>query len=129
MEPLVQILSEEAPRPVGPYSQAVMAGPFLFISGQLPVDLRTGRLVDGGIGAQTRQVLDHIEAILRAANANFQHLVKVEIYMKDLGEFAEMNAVYAERFPHAVKPARHTVEVAKLPLNARIEIACTAKKD
>ncbi len=120
------ISTENAPKAIGPYSQAIAAGPFLFISGQVPVDPKTGTITAATIEDQTNQVLDNIEAILAAEGLSLEHVVKTEVFLKDMQDFSKMNAVYAERFAHAIKPARATVQVAKLPLDARIEIACIA---
>lgn len=121
-----QITTPHAPQAIGPYSQAVLAGEFLFISGQLPIDPKTDKLVGDTIQAQTRQVLDNIAAILKEAGLSFVHVVKVDVFMKDLAEFQEMNAIYAEAFSHPVKPARATIQVAKLPLDVKVEITCIA---
>lgn len=127
---ILEVITEDAPKAIGPYSQAVAAGPFLFVSGQIPIDPKTGKLVENSIQAQTTQVLDNIEAILRAQDLSWEHVVKTEVYMKDLNDFAEMNAIYAERLSHPIKPARQAMQVAKLPLDVRIEISCVAyKKD
>lgn len=123
---LTKVETEHAPQAIGPYSQAVFAGPFLYISGQIPIDPKTGILSASTIEAQTEQVLDNIEAILHAAGCHFEHVVKTEIYLKDMQDFAVVNALYARRFSHAVKPARQTMQVAKLPMDARIEISCIA---
>ncbi len=119
------VLSPDAPAPIGPYSQAVRVGDWLYLSGQIPVDPTTGELVEGGIQAQTRQVLQNLQAVLTAVNANLQNIVKVTIYMVDLGSFQEMNEVYAEYFSPPY-PARATVEVAALPKGALIEIEAVA---
>lgn len=121
-----KIETESAPKAIGPYSQATQAGDFLFVSGQLPVDPKTGKLAEHNIHAQTRQVFANIEAILTAANLTWQHVVRCEVFMKDLEQFKEMNAIYAEKFPHPIKPARQTIQVARLPLDALIEISCIA---
>jgi|SRR6267154_1546217 len=118
--------TENAPKAIGPYSQAVVAGAYLFISGQLPIDPKLGKITTSAIGEQTKQVLDNLEAILAAESLSFEDVVKTEVFLKDMQDFPEMNAIYAERFSHAVKPARVTVQVAKLPMDARIEISCTA---
>jgi 2-iminobutanoate/2-iminopropanoate deaminase len=123
---LDKIETENAPKAIGPYSQAVQAGPFLFVSGQIPLDPKTGKLVEPTIRAQTVQVLDNIEAILKAANLTFADVVKTEVYLKDLQDFQEMNIFYAERFSHPIKPARQAMQVARLPLDVLIEISCVA---
>ena len=121
-----RVETEHAPKAIGPYSQAVAAGPFLFISGQLPVDPKTGKIAQGSIQSQTKQVLDNLEAILAAEGLSLKDVVKTEVFLKDMQDFAEMNAVYAERFNHPIKPARVTIQAAKLPMDARVEISCIA---
>jgi len=120
------IETQRAPKPNGPYSQAVRAGQFLFVAGQIPINPETGALVEDNIEAQTRQVLANIEAILKADQLTFEHVVKTEVFLKDLGEFQAMNAIYAEKFSHPTKPARQTIQAAKLPLDVRVEISCIA---
>ncbi|MFO7300953.1 MAG: RidA family protein [Acidobacteriota bacterium] len=115
------VSTAEAPAAIGPYSQAIEAGPFLFVSGQIPLDPVTGQLVDGDIARQTEQVLRNLQAILAAAGLSFAHVVRTTVYLKDLGEFEAMNAVYA-RFMPDPPPARSTVEVARLPRDVRVEI-------
>jgi 2-iminobutanoate/2-iminopropanoate deaminase len=121
-----KIVTDQAPKPVGPYSQAVKAGDFLFISGQIPIDPKTAEIVEDTIEAQTKQVLDNIEAILQTAGLSWTDVVKTEIYLKDLKDGPAMNAIYAEKVPHDLKPARQTMQVGRLPLDVRIEISCTA---
>ncbi len=121
-----RVETEHAPKAIGPYSQAVAAGPFLFISGQLPVDPETGKIVEGSIQSQTKQVINNLEAILAVEGLSFKDVVKTEVFLKDMQDFPEMNAVYAERFNHPIKPARVTIQAAKLPMDARIEISCIA---
>jgi reactive intermediate/imine deaminase len=119
--PLGAVTSADAPRPIGPYSQAIRAGQFLFVSGQIALDSATGQLVDGGIEAETRQVLRHLEAILREAGASFRSVVRTTVYLADLTEFQAMNAVYAACFGDPA-PARATIQAARLPRDARVEI-------
>lgn len=119
------VLSPDAPAPIGPYSQAVRVGDWLYLSGQIPIDPCTGALVEGGIQAQTRQVLQNLQGVLTAVNASLQDVVKVTIYMVDLDSFQEMNEVYAEYFSPPY-PARATVEVSALPKGALIEIEAVA---
>ncbi len=121
-----KIETEQAPKAIGPYSQAVAAGSFLFISGQIPVDPKTGTLVEKTIEKQTTQVFDNLEAILQAKNLNFSHVVKMEVYLKDMQDFAAVNAIYSQRVQSSVLPARQAMQVAKLPLDALIEISCIA---
>lgn len=117
-----QIVStEQAPKAIGPYSQAVEANGFLFISGQLPTDKDSGNIVDGGIEAQTHQSLENIKAILTAAGSSFDNIVKTTVYLKDMNDFTAMNGVYATYFMQQC-PARACVQVAKLPKDAMVEI-------
>jgi 2-iminobutanoate/2-iminopropanoate deaminase len=117
---------QDVPQPIGPFSQAVHAGQFLFISGQLPIDPQTGRLVEDTIEAQVRRSIDNIEALLHAEGLTLAHVVRTEVYLKDMNDFARMNTVYAERFTGATKPARQAMQVVMLPLDARVEISCIA---
>jgi 2-iminobutanoate/2-iminopropanoate deaminase len=110
-----------APAAIGPYSQAIRAGGFLFVSGQIPLDPATGALVDGDVTAQTHRVLRNLGAILTAAGTSFEHVVKTTVYLADMSEFAAMNEVYASYFP-APAPARATVQAARLPRDVRVEI-------
>lgn len=119
------IHSEQAPQAIGPYSQAVRFGDFIFCSGQIPLDPATMQLVDGEIEAQTHQVLTNLAHVLEAAGSSLSRVVKTTVFMQDLGEFTRMNGVYAEYFP-TQPPARSTVQVAALPRGARIEIECIA---
>jgi len=115
------IATSAAPEAIGPYSQAIHAGPLLFVSGQIGLDPATGILVSGGIAAETHQAFSNLDAILRAAGASLSSVVKATVYLADMAEFADMNAVYASHMPSPA-PARSTVAVAKLPRNARVEI-------
>ena len=124
-----QINTDEAPRAIGPYCQAVRAGDFLFISGQLAIDPQTGALIGTTIEEQTEVVLNNIEAILRAAGLTLAQVVRAEIYVSDLNYMKAVNGIYAQRFSHAIKPARHAFQVTRLPLDALIEITCIAYVD
>jgi len=119
------IHTDAAPQAIGPYSQAIRVGDLLFTAGQVALDPGSGQLVEGGIEAQTRRVLDNLAAVLAAAGGSLAHVVKTTVFMQDLGEFAAMNAVYAEYFTQN-PPARSTVQVAGLPRGARVEIECVA---
>ena len=110
-----------APQAIGPYSQAIQAGSLLFLSGQIPLDPGSGEMVPGGIEAQTRQVLNNLGEVLKAAGLNFDCLVKTTIYLVDLGDFATVNRIYGECFA-GTPPARATVQVAALPKGALVEI-------
>lgn len=125
-DPLKKVESKSAPNAIGPYSQAIVAGNFLFASGQIALDPKTGNLVPGGIKEQTKRVLDNLEAVLAARNIGLERVVKTTVYLKDLAHFAEMNEVYAQKFVSDPKPARETVQVAKLPKDALVEISCVA---
>lgn len=114
------------PSAIGPYSQAIRVGNLLFISGQIPIDPSTGKVIpDKNIRAQTCRVLLNMQGILAAGGASLAHVVKTTVYLKDMNEFAEMNAVYSEFF-HTRAPARATVEVSRLPRDVSIEIDCIA---
>ena len=115
------ISTDQAPAAIGPYSQAVRSGPLLFLSGQIPLDPATGQLVEGDIVAQSRRVFDNLKAVCTAAGAGLDNIVRVGIYLVDLGDFAAVNAVMAEYF-QAPYPARSTIEVSGLPRGARIEV-------
>ena len=117
--------TDNAPAAIGPYSQAVQVGNMLFVSGQLPMDLDTGQIIDGDIADQTRLVFRHLESILAAAGYSLQDVVKSDVFLSDLDDFAAMNAVYASFFPDYA-PARATVEVARVPKDALVEIAVIA---
>lgn len=123
---LRRIETQEAPQAIGPYSQAVAFENFLFISGQIPIDPKVGKIVDFTIEGQTRQVLANIEALLKAEGLGFEHVIKSEIYVKDLNDFQLINAIYGEKFSHPAKPARQLMQVARLPLDSLIEISCIA---
>ena len=115
------VSTEHGPKAIGPYSQAVKANGFIFISGQIPFDPATGQLVEGGIAQQAERVLENLRAIVEAAGSSMQKAVRVGVFLKDMGEFAAMNEVYGRYFPTA-PPARTTVEVARLPRDARVEM-------
>lgn len=121
-----EIKTENAPEAIGPYSQAVKAGSFLFISGQIPINPKTGKVEEPLIEGQTRQVLSNIEHILKEVGLTFNDVVKCEVYLKEMQDFQVMNNIYAEKFSGPVKPARQAMQVTKLPLDVRIEISCIA---
>jgi 2-iminobutanoate/2-iminopropanoate deaminase len=121
------ISTEQAPKAIGPYSQGIKAGDFVFTAGQGGLDPATGKFVEGGIGEQTRQTLKNIQAILEAAGTSLDRVVKVSVFLQDIADFAAMNAVYAEFFPPDKNPpARTTVQAAKLPLGALVEMDVVA---
>jgi 2-iminobutanoate/2-iminopropanoate deaminase len=115
------VSAPDGAKPIGPYTPAIRAGNLLFISGQVGLDPSTGALIDGDITAQTDQVMRNIAALLSAAGAGFQHVVRTTVFLADMNEFAAMNAVYG-RYLVDPPPARSTVQVAALPRNARVEI-------
>ena len=118
---LSPVSTTAAPKALGPYSQAIQAGQFLFVSGQVPIDPATGNLVEGSIADQTRRVFENVGAILKAGGASFKDVVRATVYLADLGDFAAMNDVYATFFT-APQPARSTIQAARLPRDARIEV-------
>jgi 2-iminobutanoate/2-iminopropanoate deaminase len=120
-----RIQTENAPAAIGPYSQAIKAGGFVFASGQIPTDPQTGQFVAGGIAEQTEQVLKNLRAVLEAAGSSLDQVVKTTVFLADMKEFSAMNEVYARFFPEP-PPARATVAVAGLPRDARVEIEVVA---
>jgi 2-iminobutanoate/2-iminopropanoate deaminase len=119
------VSTQAAPAAIGPYSQAIRAGSFLFLSGQIPLDPATGQLVPGGVEAQTRQVFANIGEILKAAGRSFDHVVSATVYVADMNDFAKVNEVYATYFTSPA-PARATVQVARLPKDSLVEIQVIA---
>jgi 2-iminobutanoate/2-iminopropanoate deaminase len=123
----VRIFSPSAPAPIGPYNQAVGIDGLVFCSGQIAIDPTVGKLIEGGVAAQTRQVMRNIEAVLAAAGATFANVVKTTIFLVDMADFAIVNPIYGEPFADCIAPARSTVAVAALPLGARVEIEAIAR--
>lgn len=121
------IYTNNAPQPIGPYSQAVLADDFLYISGQVPIDPTTGKLVEGGIKEQAEQVMKNLNVILLEAEMNMSHVVKTSIFTTDISKFSDINDVYARYFNDNF-PARETIEVSKLPVGAAVEISMIAVK-
>jgi len=120
------ISTPNAPAAIGPYSQAVVSNGFAFLSGQIPLDPATGQLIEArDIAAQTQRVLENLQAVIEACGSSLDRVVKTTVYLKDMGEFALMNEVYARYFPEDA-PARATVEAARLPRDVRVEIDCIA---
>jgi 2-iminobutanoate/2-iminopropanoate deaminase len=115
------VATDKAPKAIGPYVQAIKVGEFVYASGQIPLDPKTGNLVDGGIETQTRRALENLKGVLEAAGSSLDRVVKATVFLKNIGDFAAMNEVYAEFLGHA-KPARSTVAVAELPRGALVEI-------
>ena len=122
------ISSAGAPKAIGPYSPSVRAGQLLFVSGQVPIDPATGNMIAGDIAAQTRRVLDNVGALLTAAGRSFADVVRTTVFLADMNDFGAMNEVYGTYFPEPY-PARATVQVARLPKDARVEIDVIASFD
>ncbi|MEY4799857.1 MAG: hypothetical protein RLZZ274_542 [Cyanobacteriota bacterium] len=121
------VITASAPAPVGPYNQAVKAGGVLYCSGQIALDPSTGLMVGAGdVEAETRQVLSNLQAVLEAGGSSPGQVLRTTVFLADLGDFARVNAIYAELFSDGVSPARACVEVAALPKGARVEIDCIA---
>jgi len=119
------IATDQAPRAIGPYSQAVRAGNVIFASGQIPIDPATGEFVAGGVAEQTEQVMRNITAVLEAAGSGLNQIVKTTVFLADMNDFTAMNEVYARFFPET-PPARATVQAARLPRDAKVEIEAIA---
>lgn len=123
------ILTPDATQPIGPYNQAVVVGNLVYTSGQIPIDPATGQLVAGDVKAQTSAALRNLQAILEAAGSSLARVVKTTVFLKDMNDFAAMNEVYAQAFSDkALAPARSTIEVARLPKDARVEIEAVAER-
>jgi 2-iminobutanoate/2-iminopropanoate deaminase len=120
------ISTDAAPKAIGPYSQAVIANGFAFLSGQIPLDPATNVLIEGDIAAQTERVMENLTAVLSACGSSLAAVVKTTVFLKDMGEFAKMNEVYGRYFAQN-PPARATVEAARLPRDVRVEIECIAR--
>ena len=118
---MIIVQTDSAPKAIGPYSQAIEAGGFLFVSGQIPIDPASGQFVPGGIAEQTEQVMKNLSAVLQAAGSGLDRVVKATVFLADMDEFVAMNQVYGKYFP-SNPPARATVEVTRLPRDARVEI-------
>jgi 2-iminobutanoate/2-iminopropanoate deaminase len=121
------VTTDQAPRPIGPYSQAVVEGDLLFLAGQGPIDPATGETDLGDIASQTRRTLDNVRAILEAAGSSLDKVIRCNVYLKDIGDFAAMNEVYARTFT-APYPARTTIQAGALPGGIAVEIECTARR-
>ena len=122
------IYTDLAPKPIGPYNQAVLTNDTLYVSGQIPIDPKNGMLIQGDISTQTKQVMENLSAVLKAADMNFNQVVKVSIFLKNMDQFALINDVYGRYFEDATAPARETVEVSRLPKDVDIEISLIAQK-
>lgn len=125
MRDRICVSTERAPAAIGPYSQAVKCDGWVYVAGQIPLDPATGELAGGGIAAETEQALHNLTAVLEAAGSGLNRVVKTTVYLADMGEFAEMNEVYARFFP-ADPPARAAIQAAALPRGVRVEIDCVA---
>jgi 2-iminobutanoate/2-iminopropanoate deaminase len=123
--PKKHVVTQQAPAPIGPYSQGVISGGFLFVSGQIPIDPKTNEIVGGGVEAQTERVLQNVLAVVKEAKMGPENIVKTTVFLQDLADFAAMNEVYA-RYLGKEPPARSTVQVAALPRGVRIEIDAVA---
>ena len=123
---LRRVQTDDAPQAIGPYSQAIVTGQMVYTAGQIPLDPATKEIVDGGITEQTEQVMKNLRAILEEAGASLASVVKTTVFLKDMGEFAAMNEVYGRHFG-AHRPARSTVEVARLPKDVKVEIEAIAQ--
>lgn len=121
------IYSSKAPEPIGPYSQAIMAGNTLFVSGQIPIDSATGNIITGDISTETQQVMKNLKAVLEAAGMDFSNVVKCSIFLNDMNNFPKVNEAYGQYF-QTNPPARETVEVSRLPKDVNVEISCIAVK-
>lgn len=122
-----KIETSKAPKAIGPYSQAIQAGGFVFTAGQIPINPSSGKVEEMTIEGQARQVFKNLQAILQAAGCTFDHVVRTEVYLKDLSHFSILNQIYGEFFTGAIKPARQTMQVAKLPQDVLVEISCIAQ--
>ena len=122
------IYTPKAPNPVGPYSQAILAGDTLYISGQIAIDPNTNKLIEGTIEEETHRVLKNIQAILQQVDMTFENVVKCSVFIRDMNNFSKVNAVYGEYFSESTAPARETVEVAALPKFVNVEISAIAIK-
>ncbi len=121
------VYSANAPEPIGPYSQAIKAGNTLFVSGQIPIDTKTGNIVTGDITAETQQVMKNLSEVLKSADMDFSNVVKCSIFLSDMNNFPKVNEAYGQHFK-SNPPARETVEVSRLPKDVNVEISCIAVK-
>ena len=122
------IYTEDAPKPIGPYSQAIQVGHTLYVSGQIALDPKTNELITSNIEVETHRVLDSLGAILHAAGMDFEHVSKCSVFVKDIKQFNNINAVYATYFPTQGAPARELVQVSELPRGVNVEISCISYK-
>lgn len=120
------IFTEKAPKPIGPYNQAIVNQQILYTSGQIAIDVSTGKLIEDSIEAETQLVMQHLSEILKAAKSDFSEVIKVSIFIKNMDDFSKINQIYAAYFDEENAPARETIEVARLPKDANIEISLVA---
>ncbi|KAI7907934.1 endoribonuclease L-PSP [Cokeromyces recurvatus] len=125
---LARVHTDNAPKAVGPYSQAIKVNGFVYTSGQVAIDPTTGKLIEGDIKEQTKQVFSNLSEVLKAAGSSLEKVIKTTVFLKDMNNFAAMNEVYASYFTTQL-PARSTIEIARLPLDAAVEIECVALTD
>ena len=128
MARIKRVETPEAPGAVGPYSQGTEVDGFIFVSGQLPVDPKTGQMVEEDIKVQTDRVIENLKAVLRAAGSGLGQVMRCDVFLRDMNDFKAMNEVYASKFVTDPKPARQAVQVGRLPLDAMVEISCIARK-
>jgi 2-iminobutanoate/2-iminopropanoate deaminase len=128
MDRMKKVETSEAPGAVGPYSQGIETDGFIFVSGQLPVDPKTGQMVEEDIKLQTDRVIENLKAVLKTAGSDLSQVVRCDVFLRDMDDFKGMNEVYASKFASDPKPARQAVQVGRLPLDAMIEISCVARK-
>lgn len=128
MVEIKKIETNKAPGAVGPYSQGTQTSEFIFVSGQLPVDPKTGQKVEEDIKVQTDRVIENIKAVLKAVGLDLSQVVRCDVFLKDMNDFKDMNEVYASKFVTEPKPARQAVQVGRLPIDALVEISCIAYK-
>ena len=122
------IKTQKAPTPIGPYNQAVLSGNTLYTSGQIAINLKTGKVISATISEETRLVMEHLKEVLAAADMTFENVIKTSIFISDMNNFGEINSVYGDYFNEESAPARETVEVAALPKSANVEISAIAVK-
>jgi 2-iminobutanoate/2-iminopropanoate deaminase len=122
------IITARAPEPIGPYNQAILIDKTLYVSGQIPIDPATGKVVSGDITTETKQVMENLRAILQEAELDFSNVVKCSIFVKNMGDFQRINEIYGQYFTE-IPPARETVEVSNLPKNVNVEISCIAVQE
>jgi 2-iminobutanoate/2-iminopropanoate deaminase len=127
MSTISSLNTNKAPKAIGPYSQAVSDGNYLFVSGQLPMNPESGKIEAEDTVGQGKQVLANLRAVLAEAGLDFTNVLRVDVFLKDLNDFKDLNSFYEECFGHQHPPARQTVEVARLPMDAKIEISCIAR--